>query len=363
MATSGVTPGQAAGISAGLGALAGLFPQTSSGITSGSYANTATGSSTGTFDMNTIMNFINNLNSLVTGSQTGTTTGTSTTGVTPTLSPEETALMTKLMTSAGSLSAPSLTGYSAQQTSNINANAQAQENAVNNIMASRGLATSPVAATAQAGVEQNRQNQITNMQQQLPLLQNQLNLQNLAGATSLFASLPKGSQTTGTSAQQTAQQSQQQTQQQQTGQQTTDQTGTSASTQNQTSAGTSKGTTNTSAGGGIGGALGGASAGFAAALPYLIAFSDERLKDDIEDVPQDKAIALIRGLKGKSWNWKGSTVKSSGVVAQDLEKILPHLVHDIPITDDGDTMKAVNYNGLVPYLIGAIQNLDKRVGA
>lgn len=316
-------------------------------------------------------------------------TGTSTGTVTPTLSPESTALMNQLIQRYSAQANPSLTGYQAQQTQGINANADIQSQAVNNIMASRGLSTSPVAATAAAGVEQNRANQITSMQEQLPLLQNQLNLQNLAGATQLFSTLPKGQTTTGAT---TSQQIGSGGQSGQSAGTTTSQSGTQGASTT-TQSGTSSGTTSTtgSTGGGVGGAAAGLASGIALstalknAYPNLgggfgwpgsgpfasdptgggnfgtgLDWSDERLKKNIKQVPQEKAIQKIRELRGKTWNWKGegdSAGPSGGLVAQDMEKVLPELVRN----HAKDTnFKAIDYKGVLPYIIGAIQHLDKR---
>ena len=178
------------------------------------------------------------------------------TGTTPTLSPETQDFMNKLMTKYNAQAAPSLTGYEAQQTNNINTGANAQSQAVNNILAARGLSTSPAAATAEAGLQQNRLNQITNMQQGLPLLKNQLDLQNLAGASAFFSAIPKGSITT-TNNQQTSQS---------TGQQTGSQVGSTTSTGHTVGSTNEKGTS----GGGIPGAFQGLGAGLGAILPWLL---------------------------------------------------------------------------------------------
>ena len=86
----------------------------------------------------------------------------------------------------------------------------------------------------------------------------------------------------------------------------------------------------------------------------FIATSDERVKDNISTAP----VGLIDSLKGREWDWSESGEKGSGVVAQELEEVLPHLVH----TDD-EGMKSVAYNGLVAYLIEEIKALKAEVEA
>ena len=88
--------------------------------------------------------------------------------------------------------------------------------------------------------------------------------------------------------------------------------------------------------------------------PDFVATSDERVKDNITTAP----VGLIDSLKGREWDWKESGEKGSGVVAQELEEVLPHLVH----TDD-DGMKSVAYNGLVAYLIEEVKALKAEVEA
>ena len=86
----------------------------------------------------------------------------------------------------------------------------------------------------------------------------------------------------------------------------------------------------------------------------VTASSDERLKDNITTAP----VGLIDSLKGREWDWKESGEKGSGVVAQELEQVLPHLVHE-----DDEGMKSVAYNGLIAYLIEEIKDLKAQVEA
>jgi hypothetical protein len=88
--------------------------------------------------------------------------------------------------------------------------------------------------------------------------------------------------------------------------------------------------------------------------PDFIASSDERVKDNITTAP----VGLIDSLKGREWDWKESGERGSGVVAQELEEVLPHLVH----TDD-EGMKSVSYMGLCAYLIEEVKALKAEVEA
>jgi len=336
----------------GLSGLAGLFPNMQNQNISG-WQNTNT---TNAFNTGSFTDLYNEIQSILENNQRTTGTTTTSSSVTPTLSPETQQFMTQLMSRYSGMAAPSLTGYGAQQTASINQSADLQKQAVDNILAARGLSSSPASATAQAGIEQNRLNQITGMKQQLPILQNQLNLANLAGATGFFSTVPKGAVTTGTQDIDTT------TRGIQTGSQTGHQFG------NVLTSGSSSGTTQqigqsstkNSAGGGAGGAVSGVASAALAALPYILPLlSDKRLKKDIREIPQDKAITKIRELRGKSWKWKGGETEDSGFLAQEVSEVLPELVHNIKVSDTD--LKGINYAGLIPYLVGAVQNLDSRI--
>ena len=76
--------------------------------------------------------------------------------------------------------------------------------------------------------------------------------------------------------------------------------------------------------------------------------SDERLKTEIKDAPENVSLPDI-----KEFVWKDSSVKSYGVIAQELERIgLNELV------DDNGEKKSVDY---VPLLCLMIKNLQARV--
>ena len=54
----------------------------------------------------------------------------------------------------------------------------------------------------------------------------------------------------------------------------------------------------------------------------------------------------------------------SGVIAQEVESVLPHLViNQEGAREDGVIMKSVNYNGLFGVLIEAIKELSAEVAA
>ena len=80
--------------------------------------------------------------------------------------------------------------------------------------------------------------------------------------------------------------------------------------------------------------------------------SDSNLKTNIETV--ENPIEILTQLRGVSFDWKESGKKSYGVIAQELEQVLPDLVTN-------GNVKSVNYNGLIAVLIEAIKDLKKEI--
>ena len=80
--------------------------------------------------------------------------------------------------------------------------------------------------------------------------------------------------------------------------------------------------------------------------------SDINLKENIATV--DNALDITSQLRGVRFEWKKDHKPSYGVIAQELEKILPELVTD---TDP----KTVNYNGIIGVLIEAIKELKNEI--
>ena len=56
-----------------------------------------------------------------------------------------------------------------------------------------------------------------------------------------------------------------------------------------------------------------------------------------------------------TFDWKESGQSSGGIIAQDVEKVLPTLVKE------GDDHKTVIYNGIVGLLVQAVKELSAEV--
>jgi hypothetical protein len=86
----------------------------------------------------------------------------------------------------------------------------------------------------------------------------------------------------------------------------------------------------------------------------ITAFSDVRLKDNIETI--ENGLAKVNELRGVSYSKDNK--KSIGVIAQEVEKVLPEIV----ITGKTEEkLKSVDYGRLTAVLIEAVKELSARV--
>ena len=82
----------------------------------------------------------------------------------------------------------------------------------------------------------------------------------------------------------------------------------------------------------------------------VTATSDERLKSDIKTI--DNALYKVMNMRGVSFTKQAE--RGIGVIAQEVEKVLPEVVHD-------GEYKSVAYGNMVGVLIEAIKDLKKEV--
>jgi hypothetical protein len=80
--------------------------------------------------------------------------------------------------------------------------------------------------------------------------------------------------------------------------------------------------------------------------------SDENLKENISTY--ENALKTLHNLRGVHFTWKESQKPSIGVIAQELEEVLPELVNN-------GAVKSVNYNGIIGVLIEAVKELSEEV--
>ena len=84
----------------------------------------------------------------------------------------------------------------------------------------------------------------------------------------------------------------------------------------------------------------------------ICAYSDKRLKRNIQTI--DNALDTVHNLRGVTF--EKSLKPSIGVIAQEVEEVLPELVNT-----DADGMKSVAYGNIVGVLIEAIKEQQKQI--
>ena len=82
--------------------------------------------------------------------------------------------------------------------------------------------------------------------------------------------------------------------------------------------------------------------------------SDETQKKNVVQIRN--ATEIISKINGVEFNWIDNDKKSSGVIAQQLETIIPYLIYESELG-----LKSVNYSGLIAYLIESNKELHERI--
>ena len=100
--------------------------------------------------------------------------------------------------------------------------------------------------------------------------------------------------------------------------------------------------------------MSGAFTGNFTASGNITAYSDSRLKKDVKTI--EGALDKTKALRGVEFTRIADDARSIGVIAQELETVLPELV----VTDDKG-IKAVNYAQITGLLIEAVKELSAKV--
>ena len=99
---------------------------------------------------------------------------------------------------------------------------------------------------------------------------------------------------------------------------------------------------------------GNALAGTFTATGDLIAYSDARVKENVETIPN--ALEKVTALRGVNFNKIGEEKRSTGVIAQEVAEVMPEVVHE---SEDG--MLGVAYGNITGLLIEAIKDQQKQI--
>ena len=99
---------------------------------------------------------------------------------------------------------------------------------------------------------------------------------------------------------------------------------------------------------------GNALAGAFTATGDITAFSDARVKENVETIPN--ALEKVTALRGVNFNKIGEEKRSTGVIAQEVREVLPEVIHE---NEDG--MLSVAYGNITGVLIEAIKEQQKQI--
>jgi hypothetical protein len=96
----------------------------------------------------------------------------------------------------------------------------------------------------------------------------------------------------------------------------------------------------------------------------ITAYSDARLKQNVR--PITDATTLLRQLQGVRFDWKNGGKASVGLIAQEVQKVLPEVVSEnegVTGSAPGQPILSLAYGNLVALLIEALKHVLDRLDA
>ena len=97
-------------------------------------------------------------------------------------------------------------------------------------------------------------------------------------------------------------------------------------------------------------------------IAFSTTISDERLKENIQ--PIEDALSKVSQLNGVTFTYKADGKESAGLIAQDVEKVLPSAIteKELPLKiDDGNEYKVLQYDQTIGLLVEAIKELKAEI--
>ena len=97
-------------------------------------------------------------------------------------------------------------------------------------------------------------------------------------------------------------------------------------------------------------------------IAFSSTISDERLKENIQ--PIEDALSKVGQLRGMTFTYTPDGKESAGLIAQDVEKVLPSAIteKELPLKqDDGQEYKVLQYDQTIGLLVEAIKELTAKV--
>ena len=85
---------------------------------------------------------------------------------------------------------------------------------------------------------------------------------------------------------------------------------------------------------------------------HFDSLSDRKLKTNIKTI--ENPIETVKKIDGVTFNWKENNEASMGVIAQNVEEVIPELI-------SGEETKSVNYSGLIGLLIETVKDQQKQI--
>ena len=73
-------------------------------------------------------------------------------------------------------------------------------------------------------------------------------------------------------------------------------------------------------------------------------------------MPLENSLDKVKQLQGVTFNWKESGRADIGLIAQDVEKVIPQIV-----STNSEGLKSVEYGNIVAILIEAIKEQQKQI--
>lgn len=93
------------------------------------------------------------------------------------------------------------------------------------------------------------------------------------------------------------------------------------------------------------------------------ATSSRAYKTNIENLPIDESMHLVRGIRPVKYNWKSDGTLSHGIIAEELNELVDTIdgAECLVAKDENGKVLTVNYTLMIPHLINCIKNLEKRI--
>jgi hypothetical protein len=88
--------------------------------------------------------------------------------------------------------------------------------------------------------------------------------------------------------------------------------------------------------------------------------SDARLKTNVKTI--DGALDKVNNLRGVMFNWIKDGKHDTGMIAQEVQEVIPELITE-DVKEDGSSTLGVNYSASVGLLVEAIKELSNKVEA